>query len=90
MGKAAGAAVAGAAATVAAVQGRERRSQAASIALYNDLMEREDPTSISIAEVKAIGSKYGVDFSQTGISDIQQIYGEFLDAIIPSDEAPLT
>lgn len=90
LGKAAGAAVAGAAATAAVSQGRDRRSQAASVALYNDLMAREDPGSISVEEVKAIGGKYGVDFSQSQIGDLQQIYSEFLVALIPTDETPLT
>lgn len=90
LGKGAGAAFAGAAATVAASQGREKRSQAASVALYNDLMQRDDPGSISTEEVKAIGSRYGVDFSQSQIGDLQQIYSEFLMALIPTDETPLT
>lgn len=90
LGKGAGAAVAGAVATVAASQGREKRSQAASVALYNDLMQRDDPGSISTEEVKAIGSRYGVDFSQTQVGDLQQIYSEFLAALIPTDETPLT
>ncbi len=90
IGKGAGAAVAGAAASVAVVRGREKRSQAASVALYNDLMQREDPGSISVTEVKAIGSKYGVDFTQTQVGDLQQIYSEFLAALIPTDETPLT
>ena len=90
IGKAAGAVVAGAATSVAVVKGREKRSQAASVALYNDLMQREDPGSISVTEVKAIGSKYGVDFSQTQVGDLQQIYSEFLAALIPTDETPLT
>lgn len=90
LGKGAGAAIAGAAATVAASQGREKRSQAASVALYNDLMQRDDPGSISTEEVKAIGGRYGVDFSQTQVGDLQQIYSEFLSALIPTDETPLT
>ena len=90
LGKGAGAAFAGAAATVAASQGREQRSQAASVALYNHLMQRDDPGSISTEEVKAIGSRYGVDFSQTQVGDLQQIYSEFLAALIPTDETPLT
>ena len=88
-GKGAGAAFAGAAATVVASRGRETRSQAASIALYNDLMQRDDPGSISTEEVKAIGSRYGVDFSQSQVGDLQQIYSEFLMALIPTDEASL-
>ena len=90
LGKGAGAAIAGAAVTVAASQGREKRSQAASVALYNDLMQRDNPGSISTEEVKAIGSRYGVDFSQTQVGDLQQIYSEFLAALIPTDETPLT
>jgi len=90
IGKGAGAAVAGAAASVVIVKGREKRSQAASVALYNDLMQREDPGSISVTEVKTIGSRYGVDFSQTQVGDLQQIYSEFLAALIPTDETPLT
>ncbi len=82
--------MAGAAASVAVVRGREKRSQAASVALYNDLMQREDPGSISVTEVKAIGSKFGVDFTQTQVGDLQQIYSEFLAALIPTDETPLT
>jgi len=82
--------VAGAAASVAVVRGREKRSQAASVALYNDLMQREDPGSISVTEVKAIGSKFGVDFTQTQVGDLQQIYSEFLAALIPTEETPLT
>lgn len=75
---------------MAASSGREKRSQAASVALYNDLMQRDDPGSISTEEVKAIGSRYGVDFSQTQVGDLQQIYSEFLAALIPTDETPLT
>ena len=90
LGKGAGAAFAGAAATVVVSRGRETRSQAASIALYNDLMQRDDPGSISTDEVKAIGSRYGVDFSQSQVGDLQQIYSEFLMALIPTDEASLT
>lgn len=53
-------------------------------------MQRDDPGRISTEEVKAIGSRYGVDFSQTQVGDLQQIYSEFLAALIPTDETPLT
>ena len=53
-------------------------------------MQRDNPGSISTEEVKAIGSRYGVDFSQTQVGDLQQIYSEFLAALIPTDETPLT
>ena len=57
IGKGAGAVVLGASATVAATKGKERRGQAASIALYNDLMQRSDPGSITLPEVQQIGQK---------------------------------
>ena len=53
-------------------------------------MQRDDPGSISTEEVKAIGSRYGVDFNQTQVGDLQQIYSEFLMALIPTDETSLT
>ena len=53
-------------------------------------MQREDPGSISADEVKAIGSKYGVNFNQSHITDLQQLYSEFLTALIPTDDTPLT
>ena len=90
IGKGAGAVVLGASATVAATKGKERRGQAASIALYNDLMQRSDPGSITLPEVQQIGQKYGVEFNKTAVGDLQQIYNEFLTALIPTDETSLT
>lgn len=80
----------GASATVAATKGKERRGQAASIALYNDLMQRSDPGSITLPEVQQIGQKYGVEFNKTAVGDLQQIYNEFLTALIPTDDTSLT
>ena len=90
VGRGAGAVVFGATATVAAAKGREKRGQAASVALYNDLMGRGNPGSITLTEVQQIGAKYGVDFNKTAVGDLQQIYLEFLTALIPTDNTPLT
>lgn len=90
IGRGVGAVTLGASATVAAAKGREKRGQAASVALYNDLMGRANPGDITLSEVQEIGAKYGVEFNKTAVGDLQQIYTEFLTALIPTDNTPLT
>jgi hypothetical protein len=83
------AAVLGAGAVYASVQARKKRASASIVDLYNTIVELPDPSLLSEADVSAVGAKYGVSMQKDELEGLLKIYGQFLEAVIPSGDTQL-
>ena len=83
------AAVLGAGAVFASIQAKKKRASASVVDLYNTIVELPDPSNLSTDDVAAVGAKYGVTMQKDELEGLQKIYGQFLEAIIPSGETQL-
>ena len=83
------AAVFGAGAAFASLQAKKKRASASVVDLYNTIVDLPDPSHLSPDDVAAVGAKYGVTMQKDELEGLQKIYGQFLEAVIPSGETQL-
>lgn len=83
------AAVFGAGAVFASVQAKKKRASASVVDLYNTIVDLPDPSNLTPEDVAAVGAKYGVTMQKDELEGLQKIYGQFLEAVIPSGETQL-
>ena len=85
-----GTAVGVSAAAYAVTKLQETREAAAAIDLYNELVKKGDPGSLTREEVDEIEQKYNVDLAKTLVSEMKSMYDQYLEATIPPGDTPLT
>ena len=83
------AALVGAGAVFASLQAKKKRASASVVDLYNTIVDLPDPSHLTPEDVAAVGSKYGISMQKDEVEGLQKIYGQFLEAVIPSGETQL-
>lgn len=57
--------------------------------LFNALVYMEDPTALTNDDVKAIGAKYGIDMHKDQLDGLVQVFGQYLEGVVPKGEQQL-
>ncbi len=83
------AAVAAVAVGAAGVQAKKKRDSAAVVALYNKIVELPDPGELSPEIVKSVGDSFGINMHKDDLEGLCKIYGQYLEAIIPTGDQQL-
>lgn len=52
--------------------------------LYNGLVDMEDPSELTAADVKSVGDRFGINMQRDQLDGLKKIYGQFLENIIPT------
>lgn len=69
---------------------KEIRQTAAIIELSNILVALGDPTLLTREQVLFVEAKYGTTLVEACLEDLKSLYGTFVEAYIPTGDAPLT
>ena len=83
-----GTAAAGAVA-FAGARAKKVRDRAAVVDLFNLLVGLDEPSELTPDDVKAIGARHGVDMHKEQLQGLQQIFGQYLENVIPTGEQQL-
>ncbi|KAI8462253.1 MAG: hypothetical protein J3K34DRAFT_476400 [Monoraphidium minutum] len=71
------------------VQAKKVRDRAAVVDLFNLLVYMDDPSALTQDDVAAAGAKYGVDMKRDQLEGVQQIFGQYLEGVVPKGDQPL-
>ena len=69
---------------------QEERGQAAGVELHNELVRRGGPGNVTKEDIDALAQRFGINFSEKQLPELQQAYGLYLEALIPQGDAPLS
>lgn len=70
-------------------QAKHIRDRAAVVDLFNLLVALDEPSDLTPDDVKAVGDKYGINMQRDQIMGLQQIFGQYLENIIPAGDTQL-
>ncbi|KAJ9511403.1 hypothetical protein QJQ45_029777, partial [Haematococcus lacustris] len=89
------AAVGAAAAAAVSVKAKKKRDSAAVVALYNTIVELDDPAQLTAQDVEGVGRRFGLNMQRDDAEGLTKLYSQFLENVIPrgdqqlrGDEAP--
>jgi hypothetical protein len=57
---------------------------AAVVELYNGLVDMEDPSELTAADVKSVGDHFGINMQRDQLDGLKKIYSQFLENMIPT------
>ena len=64
-------------------------SPALMVELFNVLVGMDEPADLTAGDVKAVGDKYGINMQKDQLQGLQQIFGQYLETIIPVGDTQL-
>ncbi len=70
-------------------QAKKIRDRAAVVDLFNLLVGMEEPADLTADDVKAVGDKYGISMRKDQLEGLQQIFGQYLENVIPTGDQQL-
>ncbi|KAI8475724.1 MAG: hypothetical protein J3K34DRAFT_517150 [Monoraphidium minutum] len=73
----------------AGVQAKSLRDRAAVVDLFNLLVALDEPSDLTPDDVKAVGDKYGINMQKEQMTGLQQVFGQYLENIIPAGDTQL-
>lgn len=65
------------------------RDRAAVVDLFNMLVYMDEPSDLTPDDVKAMGDKYGINMHRDQKEGLQQVFGQYLEGVIPKGDQPL-
>lgn len=57
--------------------------------LFNLLVNMDEPSDLTADDVKGVGDKYGINMRREQLQGLQQIFGQYLENIIPVGDTQL-
>jgi hypothetical protein len=57
--------------------------------LFNLLVALDDPSELTADDVSGVGAKYGINMQKEQMTGLQQIFGQYLENIIPAGDTQL-
>lgn len=57
--------------------------------LFNFLVGLDEPSELTPEDVKAVGDRYGINMQKDQLQGLQQVFGQYLENIIPIGETQL-
>jgi hypothetical protein len=70
-------------------QAKKVRDRAAVVDLFNLLVYMDEPSALTPDDVSAVGAKYGVNMRRDQLEGLVQIFGQYLEGVVPKGDAPL-
>ena len=70
-------------------QAKKVRDRAAVVDLFNLLVYMDEPSALTKDDVKAVGDKYGVDMRRDQLEGLVQIFGQYLEGVVPKGQDQL-
>ena len=70
-------------------QAKKLRDRAAVVDLFNLLVNMDEPADLTPDDVKAVGDRYGLNMQKDQLQGLQQIFGQYLENIIPVGDTQL-
>jgi hypothetical protein len=70
-------------------QAKHIRDRAAVVDLFNLLVHLDEPSELTPDDVKAVGDKYGLNMQKDQLQGLQQIFGQYLENVIPVGDTQL-
>jgi len=71
------------------VRAKKVRDRGAVVELFNVLVGMDEPADLTAGDVKAVGDKYGINMQKDQLQGLQQIFGQYLETIIPVGDTQL-
>ncbi|KIY91916.1 hypothetical protein MNEG_16047 [Monoraphidium neglectum] len=68
---------------------KKLRDRAAVVDLFNLLVALDDPSELTADDVSGVGAKYGINMQKEQMTGLQQIFGQYLENIIPAGDTQL-